>query len=104
PTATFLNNQTISAGLAFQGFSETDYEGKFTPIIRDEGFHDLGMNCTSYVWLPDSTTCCVTFCANKTTAVGWWCKPRYRSHASGAFPRIYIWCGNGDPEANQTCH
>ncbi|KAK3380919.1 hypothetical protein B0H63DRAFT_560729 [Podospora didyma] len=104
PTISFLNNQTSPAGLAFQGFEQPNYGGKSTPVIRDEGFHDLKVGCRSYVWLPDKTDCCVTFCANKTTATGYWCDARYRTNASGVFPRIYIWCNKDDnPGADQTC-
>ncbi|KAK3315689.1 hypothetical protein B0H66DRAFT_269289 [Apodospora peruviana] len=106
-TVTFLNNQTTGYGLAFQGFEEPNYLGGSTPIIREEGFHDFGFNCKSYVWLPNTTDCCVTFCANATAAgaVGWWCNPRYRAGTSTGtgFPRIYIWCGHQHVKDNETC-
>jgi len=52
----------------FQGFSSPSYLGSATPIIQNKGFHDLNISAQSYVWLPDSTECCLTFCTNKTTA------------------------------------
>jgi hypothetical protein len=99
-----LNNETAPhPGLAFQGFSLTSYLGDATPIIQEEGFYDLNITAMSYVWLPDDTNCCLTFCANKTTATGWWCNPRYRPEASGGIPRVYIWCGRNDGAKNVTC-
>ncbi|KAM7186140.1 hypothetical protein V8F33_011979 [Rhypophila sp. PSN 637] len=97
-TVEFLNNQTGVSGLAFQGFEEQHYLGESTNIIRQEGYHDLPFNCLSYVWLPNGTDCCVTFCANKTTAVGWRCDPRYRekTESGTGFPRIHVWCGRAD--------
>ncbi|KAK0740347.1 hypothetical protein B0T18DRAFT_417774 [Schizothecium vesticola] len=99
-----LNNDTAPhRGLAFQGFSLTSYLGDATPIIQEEGFYDLNITAMSYVWLPDDTNCCLTFCANKTTATGWWCNTRYRPEASGGIPRVYIWCGRNDGVKNVTC-
>ncbi|KAK0707329.1 hypothetical protein B0H67DRAFT_470030, partial [Lasiosphaeris hirsuta] len=99
----FLNNQSSPAGLAFQAFSAPSYQGSYTPIIYEEGFHDFGFGAKSYVWLPNGTDCCITFCADKVTAVGWWCNPRYRTNASEPFPRVYVWCGRQDTAANETC-
>ena len=101
--ATLNNGTAPHRGLAFQGFSLTSYLGDATPIIQEEGFYDLNITAMSYVWLPDDTNCCLTFCANKTTATGWWCNPRYRPEASGGIPRVYIWCGTNDGVKNATC-
>jgi len=98
----FLNNGTAPQGLAFQAFSEPSYMGNATVIIQEEGFHDIGAR-RSYVWLPDDTKCCLTFCANMTTSTGWWCDARYRANASGVFSRVYIWCGGNDGVKNETC-
>jgi len=103
PSVTFLNNQTGVLGFAFQGFSSYNYTGSHTTIYREQGFFNLGLDCLSYVWLPNGTDCCLTFCLNTTTASGWRCQPRYQTQASGPFPRIYIWCGNDNPSANETC-
>jgi len=107
PTGTSLptlNNSTApNQGLAFQGFSSPSYLGSATRIIKEEGFHDLNISARSYVWLPDGTECCLTFCANRTTATGWWCDPRYRPNPEGSFARVYIWCGGNDGVKNQTC-
>lgn len=108
PTATtpaqiFLNNGTAPNGLAFQGFSERTYLGNATTIVQEEGFHDFPFPIQSYVWLPDETGCCVTFCQNKTTSTGWWCEPRFRPSFEGSFPRLYVWCGGNDGIKNETC-
>lgn len=94
PTVEFLNNQTGLMGLAFQGFGEANYLGKPTDIIRTEGFYDFDHDLKSYVWLPNNTDCCVTFCADKETSVGWRCQMRYRAKTEDGtgFPRINIWC------------
>ncbi|KAK0640630.1 hypothetical protein B0T16DRAFT_379020, partial [Cercophora newfieldiana] len=98
----FLNNGTAPPGLAFQAFSQPAYLGTATAVIQEEGFFDIGQR-RSYVWLPDDTGCCVTFCKDKTTATGWWCKARYRTNATGVFSRVYIWCGGIDGVKNGTC-
>ncbi|KAK0647031.1 hypothetical protein B0T16DRAFT_414605 [Cercophora newfieldiana] len=98
-----LNNSTAPKGLAFQAFSSPSYLGSATPIVQNEGFHDLNISARSYVWLPDGTECCLTFCANRTTATGWWCNPRYRPDPPEAFARVYIWCGGNDGVKNRTC-
>lgn len=104
PTATFLNNQTGPVGFGFQGFSGVNYTGKATQIFRDEGFFDLGIDCLSYVWLPNTTSCCLTFCANQHDPVGYRCQIRKQEKASASFPRIYIWCDpNLAGKANSTC-
>ncbi|KAM7189923.1 hypothetical protein V8F20_009950 [Naviculisporaceae sp. PSN 640] len=99
-TIEFLNNQTGSVGLAFQGFEEQDYLGRNTSIIRKEGYYDFPFPCKSYVWLPNAPECCVTFCANKTTAVGWRCDKRYRPRTDdgSGFPRISIWCDRANSD------
>jgi len=100
----FLNNATAPPGIAFQAFSDPFYLGEATRVIQDEGFTDLNLTSTSYVWLPDTSGCCLTFCAGKTTAVGYWCNPRRRTNASEPFDRVYIWCGgNRDNKMNATC-
>ncbi|KAK1749708.1 hypothetical protein QBC47DRAFT_395510 [Echria macrotheca] len=99
-----LNNSTAPhPGLAFQAFSSTSYLGTASPIIQEEGFYDLNILARSYVWLPDGTDCCLTFCTDKTTAAGWWCETRYRPDSSGPFARVYIWCGGNDGVKNVTC-
>ncbi|KAK5657926.1 hypothetical protein OQA88_2475 [Cercophora sp. LCS_1] len=103
PAQRFLNNGTAPEGLAFQGFSEQTYLGNATTIVQEEGFHDFPFPIKSYVWLPDGTNCCVTFCQNKTTSSGWWCDPRYRPTFDGSFPRLSIWCGGNDGKKNVTC-
>ncbi|KJR86906.1 uncharacterized protein SPSK_01633 [Sporothrix schenckii 1099-18] len=70
PAPTFLNNQTYTAtGFAFQAFSGSDYSGKVSDVIRDEGFLDLSFSSNSYVWLPNGADCCITFCSDKATSV-----------------------------------
>ncbi|KAL2018430.1 hypothetical protein VTK56DRAFT_849 [Thermocarpiscus australiensis] len=105
PTISFLNNQTDPRpGFAFQGFSEKNFEGNATAILRDEGFHDLGLNAWSYVWLPNNTDCCVTFCANQTTSTGYRCDMWHRNASSSSFSRVSLWCGrNTNIEAREKC-
>jgi hypothetical protein len=98
----FLNNGTAPRGLAFQAFSEPHYGGNATKVMQEEGFFDIGER-RSYVWLPDDTRCCLTFCKDKETSVGWWCATRYRANASDVFSRVYIWCGGNDGVKNETC-
>jgi len=104
---TFLNNiTTIFSGHAFQGFTERVYMGDATPIIQKPGFHDLGVQVWSYVWLSDGPDWCVTFCAaNKTPpAVGWRCAQTFQNSSSAAFGRVYIWPGPPDATLkNETC-
>jgi hypothetical protein len=100
PTATFLNNQTGPVGFGFQGFSGVNFTGNATKIYRDEGFFDLGMECWSYVWLPNTTNCCVTFCEDQHNATGYRCQARKREQSSGGFPRVYIWCDPHGLELN----
>lgn len=101
----FLNNATAPPpGVAFQAFSDAFYMGEATRVIQDEGFHDLNLTGSSYVWLPDTTACCLTFCTGKAKAVGYWCNPRRRTNASETFDRVYIWCGgNRNNQLNTTC-
>jgi hypothetical protein len=72
-------------------------------VINQTGFYDLGFEANSYVWIPGNTGCCITFCANTTTAFGYWCQTRYQPKASGSFPRLYVWCGDDKKNANETC-
>jgi len=103
PPPLFLNNGTAPPpGLAFQAFSEPQYNGTATAIIQEEGFFDIGER-RSYVWLPDDTRCCLTFCKDRETSTGWWCATRYRANASDVFSRVYIWCGGNDGVKNETC-
>lgn len=92
---TFLNNQTYSLpGLAFQAFSGTDYVGNVSDVARDEDFLILLFAANSYVWLPDDTDCCITFCSDGSMAVGWWRDERHQKDASSAFTRVWIGCGS----------
>jgi len=90
----FLNNQTVpDPSQAFQAFRDFNYLGNATPVIRSLGFYNIGFAANSYVWLPNDTSCCVTFCANTTYSGGWWCDQRYQPNASGPFARVWIGCG-----------
>lgn len=101
-----LNNSTYPGGFAFQAFSDRDYGGGASPVIRDDLFTDLDFTASSYVWIPNSTDCCVTFCANKTSSgwIGWWCQERRQPNASHLFERIYVGCGDvGRLQENGRC-
>ena len=95
---------TSPYAFAFQGFSEPNYMGKASAIIRETGFYDIGVDAISYVW-QTNTTCCVTFCADEHESTGYRCEPRQRAEASSAFPRVHIWCrgDEGEANANATC-
>ncbi|SPO06413.1 uncharacterized protein DNG_09102 [Cephalotrichum gorgonifer] len=94
PEPNFLNNGTIpDRGIAFQAFSGTNYMGEASGIYNEEGFFDLGFNATSYVWIPNTSDCCVTFCQSEKNTSQFWCKERYRAESSGSFPRLGILCG-----------
>ncbi|GAB1315349.1 Plasma membrane fusion protein prm-1 [Madurella fahalii] len=102
PTITFLNNQTEHVGQAFQAFSEREYEGNFTDIIRAEGFHDLPFKVFSYVWEPNGTQYCITYCYNKTDSAGYNCQPRYQPGTERHFQRVYIWTNRETNEGAST--
>ncbi|KEF59082.1 uncharacterized protein A1O9_03925 [Exophiala aquamarina CBS 119918] len=105
-TATFLNNQTAKVNtFAFQGFSETGYLGNATAVVGDEGGTNFTFNISSYVWLPNTTSCCLSFCENATKEglIGWWCDPRYQKDSSASFPRIFVWCGLERMDENAKC-
>lgn len=90
----FLNNQTVpSRGIAFQAFSGFNYTGEATEIYTGEGFADLGLDAKSYVWIPNTTKCCVSFCQNTTKTTQFWCDERYRPEVSKTFPRVGLLCG-----------
>lgn len=107
PEPTFLNNQTGLAtnGFAFQGFSQNDYLGDATTIIRDEGGTNFDFDIHSYVWLPNVTVCCLSFCTNATAAgrTGWWCNKRYQKSSTDVFSRIFVWCGGPRDAAHAKC-
>lgn len=104
PHIDFLNNETVpSRGIAFQAFSDLDYKGSATRIYDGEGFYDLGMNATSYVWIPNDSDCCVTFCQTKKNTTQWWCRERFQQEAGRAFPRLGVLCGT-DFDRNRKSH
>jgi hypothetical protein len=106
PSITFLNNQTdptLFQKYAFQGFSETNFTGKKTSILYEEGFYDFGYNISSYVWIANGTNCCLTFCASKTVDVGYYCDDRKRPAVQDEFPRLSIWCGRSNTSLRKKC-
>ncbi|POR31035.1 Uncharacterized protein TPAR_08757 [Tolypocladium paradoxum] len=107
PKPTFLNNQTGPAtnSFAFQGFSQNDYLGNATAIIRDEGGTDFDIDIRSYVWMPNVTSCCLSFCNNATAAgmTGWWCDKRYQKNSTNTFTRIFVWCSGPRDNAHAKC-
>ncbi|CAH0044554.1 unnamed protein product [Clonostachys solani] len=102
PTETFLNNATDSGNkFAFQSFSESNYNGNHTGLLRDTGKSDIGFNVRSFVWKPVKTNCCVTLCLNDTLRVGWTCDELYKTKVTETFLSIYVWCGE-ERDANGT--
>lgn len=101
----FLNNQTDPSLLfAFQGFTEPNFEGEATPIIRERDGSNLNLTAVSYVWRPNDSHCCVSFCqSRKDKRPDWICDERYRKKSSESFKRIYIWCGLERLTENSRC-
>jgi hypothetical protein len=102
----FLNNQThITDDFAFQGFSDPDYGGNATDILSLEDGVNFNFSIASYVWAPQDTGCCLTFCMNATEAgnVGWLCGARKQPKSSDRFRRIFVWCGEVHSEKNAVC-
>ena len=96
PDENFLNNGTIpDRGIAFQAFSDPDYGGEATDIMTSEGFHDLPFNAFSYVWIPNDSGCCISFCQDKSNTTQFWCDERFRDKVEGdtGFPRLGVLCG-----------
>ncbi|PKS12466.1 hypothetical protein jhhlp_000672 [Lomentospora prolificans] len=87
-TTGFLNETIPSGTFAFQAWSEKHYKGNVSPIYREEGLHVLGFDANSYIWLPNTTSCCVTFCDDFSVR----CEEWYRPETSGPFPGIHISC------------
>ncbi|KAL1839366.1 hypothetical protein VTJ49DRAFT_1601 [Mycothermus thermophilus] len=95
---TFLHNQTNPAvfeRVAFQGYEFANFTGRHTDILTKEDFHDLPFAAISYVWVPNDTGCCITFCASRTDSAGYRCDPIMKNSTDSGkgFPRIHIWCG-----------
>lgn len=108
PSATpqFLNNGTVlPETLAFQGFSDTDYLGNATEILTEERGFNFDFGIASYVWAPQGTGCCLTYCMNATDTgmVGWGCQARKQPASSDEFRRIFIWCGKEQSQENAVC-
>lgn len=101
----FLNNQTDpSLSLAFQGFTEPNFSGEATPIIRERDGSNLNITAVSYVWRPNDSHCCISFCQSKNDKrPDWICDERYRKKSSASFKRIYIWCGLERLTENSRC-
>ncbi|PNY26148.1 Uncharacterized protein TCAP_03906 [Tolypocladium capitatum] len=107
PEPTFLNNRTGPAtnSFAFQGFSQNEYLGHATAIVHDEGGTDFNFRIHSYVWMPNLTSCCLSFCNNATAAgeTGWWCNERFQKNSTSTFTRIFVWCGEPHNDAHAKC-
>lgn len=67
--------------------------GSATDIYNTEGFFNLSMNASSYVWIPNDTDCCVVFCQSKANTTQWWCRERFQPEASREFSRLGVLCG-----------
>ena len=103
----FLNNETVPDGnkFSFQVFSQNEYGGQASDISNETGGTDYDFLVRSYVWLPESSGCCVSFCLNETVdgRVGWWCDERYQEKTSETYSRSYIWCGLERIKSNAKC-
>ena len=99
PEPTSLNNQTqVKRTWSFQGWSGLNFTGTKTRVYwgDDEAkFRDMPFLILSYVWLRASTGCCVTFCGNLTSEIGWRYEDWKREEASEPFDRIYVGCLEG---------
>lgn len=108
PSATpqFLNNGTVLLEtFAFQGFSEQEYLGNVTEMYTEERGFNFDFGIASYVWAPQGTGCCVSYCMNATSQgmVGWGCSARKQPKSSDEFRRIFIWCGEKHSQENAIC-
>ncbi|KAK4195854.1 hypothetical protein QBC40DRAFT_235588 [Triangularia verruculosa] len=103
PAASSLDNETPNVGFMFQAWKDAEYKGNKTPVYIEEGFYNFPFMAWSYVWFPNKTDCCLTFCASPTnhTPTGWWCNHRRRPKTDRSFGRINIWCGRGSNTSNQ---
>jgi hypothetical protein len=88
---------------AFQAWEKPDFKGRSTEVYQEEGFYDINFTATSYIWLPNTTNCCVTFCKNTTKDLGYYCDARRRNEASSGFPRFSLWCGRKDTSMQKRC-
>jgi len=103
----FLNNQTDpspSKSFAFQGFTQPNFEGEATSIIRERDGSNLNLTAVSYVWRPNESHCCISFCnSRKDKRPDWVCDERYRKKSSESFKRIFVWCGQERLMENSRC-
>lgn len=103
PAASSLDDETPNVGFMLQAWEEPQYTGDKTRVYTEEGFYDFPFMAWSYVWFPNKTDCCLTFCASPTnhTPTGWWCDHRRRPKTDKSFGRVNIWCGRGSNTSNQ---
>lgn len=117
PTPTSLSNQTRE--FSFEGYELPNYGGNRTGVIQKVGAAQFDFNCTSYIWQPNDSLCCVTFCAVHKWG-GWWCQPKQQlvratakqpidsransssQNASGSYDNIIIGCGSETLENSKT--
>ncbi|KAK0744557.1 hypothetical protein B0T21DRAFT_407646 [Apiosordaria backusii] len=103
PAASSLDDETPNLGFMFQAWKDPEYQGNKTRVYVEEGFYDFPFMAWSYIWYPNNTDCCLTFCASQTnhTPTGWWCDHRRRPKTDRSFGRVNIWCGRGSNTSNQ---
>ncbi|KAK4119057.1 hypothetical protein N657DRAFT_684741 [Parathielavia appendiculata] len=95
PTITSLLDQTDPAmfqTFMFQAWQGNNFTGQRTDILWEEGYYNLGFNATSYIWVQEVVKCCLTFCADETNDLGWYCDARRRNATDdpAGFPRLAI--------------
>ncbi|KAH6843465.1 hypothetical protein B0I37DRAFT_357424 [Chaetomium sp. MPI-CAGE-AT-0009] len=98
-SVTDLNDQTdpsVFEMFEFQAWSETNYKGETTPILKEPGFYDLDIDAISYYWVHNKTDCCVTFCKDHEVSTGYLCDPKRQpvTDKQITFRRVSLWCGN----------
>ncbi|KAI1848894.1 hypothetical protein JX266_005322 [Neoarthrinium moseri] len=89
PTADF---NVTKYDFSFQSWEQPNFTGRASDKYDEVGAQMFGFNSTSYIWEPNGTDCCVSFCAS-TERGGYWCDKKTQRQASGPFNLIIIACG-----------
>ncbi|KAH8666793.1 hypothetical protein BX600DRAFT_511692 [Xylariales sp. PMI_506] len=84
---------------SFQAYADKNYGGTASDIFQSIGAFSMGFNASSYIWQPNGSGCCVTFCQVKSW-VGWWCDPQQQLSVYGRFDNVVIGCVDETEEAS----
>lgn len=79
-------------------------DGNYTDVIVKRGPTNLNFTANSYIWKPNITNCCLSFCNTPHDVdPDWQCDERYRKKSSSSFKRIFVWCGLERLNENSKC-